>query len=171
MRYIVSLILLSLLSGCISNNVKRYKPDYAHKTQIEQQIPKKINVSVSMPEGNRDAILCRMAGNIYLPNKMTYASYIADALEKALKMADRYDNTSGSPVLQITLNKVDFSSTAGKWYIEGTAQMGNQSPISIKSVTKFGTSWDAISACQNVASAYEEAVGNFIEEILIKTKW
>ena len=120
-----------------------------------------------MPKDDKNAILCRMAGNIYLPNKMTYSKYVEDGFKKSLLLANRLTETSPSPnSLLISLSKVDFSSTNGKWYINGEVIVNNNPPVEIKSVTDFGTSWVAESACNNVANAFDEAVGNFVNEVL-----
>ena len=124
-----------------------------------------------MPTGDKDAIMCRMAGNIYLPNKMTYSKYIHDAFKKVLLAADRLSEDKNDPnALLITVTKVDFSSTSGEWYINAKVKVGNNKPVKINSVTKFGTSWIADSACHNVANAFDEAVGNFVNKVLTNSQ-
>lgn len=169
-RFINLTILLStlFLMACSSMNVKKFNPDPLHKANIEKSIKKKVAVKVIMHKNDVNSIMCRMAGNIYLPNKMTYSQYIADAFKKTLVSANRLSDDNNN-VLLVELTKVDYSSTSGKWYIDAITKTGKSTTVEIKSVTEFGTSWDAGSACNNVANAFEEAVGNFVNEVLSNT--
>lgn len=165
--YKVLFVLVSSISlmSCASSNIKRFNPEVVHKDRVEKNITQKVKVDVTMPAGNRDSIMCRMAGNIYLPNKMTYSEYIDDALKRVLRSTNRLSEAGDAPRLSVILTKVDFSSTSGKWYIDANVKINNNH-FTVKNVTNFGTSWDAMSACRNVANSFDEAVANFAEEVL-----
>ena len=171
-----SLVVISvmLLGGCSSNNVKRFSVDNHHinKAKMEKSITKKIAIKdVVMANGDKNAIMCRMVGNIYLPNKMTYSQYIKDAFNKTLLSMNRLSEDSNSASsLMINLNKVEFSSTSGKWYIDAGVKVGNHAAIDVSSITEFGTSFVGEFACRNVAEAFDEAVGNFVDKVLSNPK-
>lgn len=157
-----------LLIGCESNNVKTYQPDIALKYRIPVEHMCRVHVkSVSMRQCDDNNMICRMAGNIYLPNKITYAQYIKDGFEKSLMAMDKYSNTeSGAKNLSVNLNDVSFCSVAGEWRIQGDVRIGNSVPVSIKSVTEFGTAFNAARACRNTADAFDGAVADFIKQTL-----
>ncbi len=164
---IISIVATLFLNGCASNNVRRFLPDPLHKTAIEKHLKKSITVDVSMTEGDQNSIMCRMVGNIYLPNKMTYSQYVEDAFKKVLVSADRWSHEKiADRTLAVVLTKVDFSSTSGEWYINANVKIGNNSPTIIKNTTKFGTSWIGEYACKNAAESFEEAISNFVNEVL-----
>lgn len=160
-----------LLFACASSNVKRFTPDLLSKFNIEKRITQKTYVSVVMPKNDKNAILCRTKGKIYLPNKSLYSKYIEDAFKKSLVLADRLtdeqpDCKSLNNFLLITLNKVDFSTASGKWYINGTVVINNSNLIEVQSVTDFGTALNSKIACNNAANAFNEAVNNFVNDVL-----
>ena len=69
--------LLILLFGCASNNISRFRPDPLDTPQIQQSITEKLAIkNVIMNKGNKNSIMCRMVGNIYLPDKVSYSQYV-----------------------------------------------------------------------------------------------
>ncbi len=158
--------LISFLSGC-SNEVKNFIPNYAQESIIRNNIAKKITIKTIMPKNDKNAVMCRMNGNIYLPNKMTYSQYVEDAFKKSLVLANRLaDEGRNSHGLLITLTKVDFNSAIGKWYINADVKVNNNVPVEIKNTTSFGTEFFADAACSSVANTFDRAVGNFVDEVL-----
>ncbi len=168
MKLVILSVAAILLSGCASNNVKSYRADYAAFLDFKNRTSCKINVKgVTMPEGDTNSILCRMAGNIYLPNKMTYSQYVNDALNKTLAVTEKLGSVGEAKhTVSVELTKVAFSSVSGEWYVDGNVTIDNRAPKHVMSVTKFGTSWDAMSACHNVAQGFDEAVTEFVKKVL-----
>lgn len=163
-----SLITLSLMSlgGCVSNNVKRFQPDITQAYQVTNAVSKKVMLgSFSMrAEKDKNNILCRLAGNIYLPNKMTYSRYIKHAFGSFLIAAHRYtiQTHKNTHKLSAHITDVNFNSFNGEWRISANMQVDNRPPVAIYVKSKFGTSFDAGSACKNVADSFETAVQDFI---------
>lgn len=162
------LFVLAFISACCSNNVKEFRPDPMDANRYKTKLKEKIHVNeVTMPEGNKNSIMCRMAGNIYLPQKNTYSKYVERALKSTLMSLDKLSEAATpSNDLSVKLTKVDFSSVAGEWYINGDVNFGGRSIGFVNSVTEFGTSFDAGSACRNVAEAFEKAVSDFVNKVL-----
>ena len=166
-KFLNGLVILSTLvivGACGSNNVKRYRADMSIYRQLKKYDIDKINtVNVTMAEGDRCFIMCRMSGNIYLPNNITYSKYIEDAFEKVLMYSDGQKKTKN---LKIELTKVDVNTVSGKWTIKANAYIDGQQAKEILSVTKFGTAYVADSACRNAAEVFEDAVTEFIEKVI-----
>lgn len=161
-----------LLSSCASNNIKSYRPDPTAFTDFKNRETGKVRLEgVKMPKGDTNSIMCRMSGNIYLPGKMKYSEYVNEALNKALLVTDKLDNTNkAAHSLSVELNKVDFNSLAGEWIIDGSVVVDNKAPLPVKSVTKYGTSYIAEFACKNAAETFDEAITNFNKEVLSHVK-
>ena len=166
---IVSLSLVGLvLSGCSSFNVQHFTPDVVASNAVARSIPHKVALGAFTLPANKDknSIMCRLAGDIYLPNKMTFSQYIKHAFAAQLISANRYASkeVKARHVLSAQLERVDFGSLSGTWTIKGRLAVDRNPPVGIKSETKFGTSYFAMSACENVAKGFEVAVQNFVEK-------
>lgn len=158
----------TLLVGCSSNNVRSFRADPNVKFDIPHTAMRKIHVkSVTMPEGDYNSIMCRAAGNIYLPQKMTYSQYISDALNKTLMSIDKLSNVpADAHSIDIVLTKVSFDSLAGEWYINGNISVDGNKAVTINTTTEYGTAYVAEYACRNTAESFDEAATNFIKKIL-----
>jgi len=162
----ISFILL-VVSGCSSNNIKSYKVDPSLKASFQHHEIKKTNVqSVTKSKDDLDSILCRMVGNIYLPQKMKYSEYVKDALNKSLVYITEHSTSEASHNLNVVLDVVDVNTIAGEWKVDGHVTVDQNSPVKIETVTKFGTAYIAETACRNAAESFDEAVANFINKTL-----
>ena len=167
--------LISFFSGC-SQEVKKFNPKPVYEISLRSNITKKILIKVKMSEKNKNAIICRMNGNvIFLPNKMTYSQYIEDAFRKTLMLPNKLaeedsKEDSNYNALSITLTKVDFNSAIGKWYINANVKVNNNTSVEIESTTSFETNYFVETVCSNVVGAFDKAVGNFVEEVLSNPK-
>lgn len=161
-----------LLSSCASNNIKSYKADPSAFVDFKNRDTGKVKLEgVKMPKGDTDSIMCRMSGNIYLPNKMKYSQYLNDVINKTLLVTDKSDNTDNAAhSLSVELNKVDFNSLAGEWIIDGNVVVDHKAPHHVKTVTKYGTSYVAEYACRNAAESFDEAATAFAKEVLSHVK-
>ena len=165
------LVLVSVflfLTGCASNNIKSFRvdPNVQHNITCKELKPTYLH-KISIEGGDHDSIMCRLAGNIYLPKKMTYSQYIDDAFQKTLIILKAHANTrqAASHEMKIVLTKVTFSTIQGEWYINANVSVNQNSPIEIKSTTEYGTSYAAEFACRNTAESFDEAAANFIAEV------
>ncbi len=165
----ISLSILTL-SGCASYDVRNFSPDLVTTHQVAMKIHRKVAVGDFTMRGGKDSnqILCRLAGNVYLPNKMTYTQYIKHAFQSELIASNLYvDNSHAAKhILSSEITNVVFDSLAGKWIIAGNINVDKQNVASITSTTHFGTSYDANSACKNVAEGFETATQQFVTKVL-----
>jgi len=166
--YIPALSLLTLLSGCSSNNIKTFRADPLVKHDLPISSFGKIHITnVSMPEGDTNSIMCRAVGNIYLPEKMTYSVYIKEAFKKTLLVLDKYaEATEEGHKLNIQLDKVTFDTLAGEWIIDAKVSVDGKPSIVVNSVSQYGTAYIAETACRNTAEAFDIAAGAFVKKVL-----
>lgn len=155
------------LSGCVSVNAKAYQPDILTVNQLKSSLKNNVSVgTVKLEQGDTNKILCRLAGDVYLPDKMTYSQYIKQAFEEQLLAANKLADKSSDKALNVDLKAVDFSTVEGSWTISANISVNDNSPIFIKSVYDFGTSFVAYAACKSAGQAFEGAVAHFINQVL-----
>jgi hypothetical protein len=157
-----------LLTSCVSTNVKAFNPDTVAAYKLQHAGDSKISVtSFSMDKDDKNKISCRMGGNIYLPNAMTYSQYIKNAFEKTLIVANRFsEKSTANHTIAAKITDVDFDSMEGHWDISALIIIDNKNPIEIHSQADFGTSWDAYSACNNATDSFSSAVQKFVDQTL-----
>ena len=157
--------LVLALTGCMSSNVKTFQADPMQTHHIEQNINGTVYVGTfNMAEDDNNSIFCRMAGNVYLPDKMTFSQYIKNAFEKNLVIAKKYEDEAMEATHQISadIKIVDFSSMAGAWEIAAYIKVDDEEPVYIETETEYGSSFDAYTACKNTAESFEMAVQHFV---------
>lgn len=94
-----------------------------------------------------------------------HATYIRSALQSELFMAQLYDQSSEIEIIG-NVDSIKFSSVSPASWMIGFTIRSNKSPgYSVETVYPFRTSYSALSACQNVASAFEPAVKQLIRDI------
>lgn len=107
---------------------------------------------------------CRAVGPIQLPGNATFEGYIQKAFTDELKLAGRYDPQS--PVtLTGKITQLEFSSMNGSWDIALSLASSNGKTLSASEHYEFHTSYSGVSACHNVADAFEPAVQSLIGKV------
>lgn len=163
-----TLILLTIFMSACSDNVKRYKADPSLRNQVKMFNFKKIELgSVTMPNGDDTSTLCRMNGSITLPDKMKYSEYVRDALQKSVDYINEGNVSSDSHKISVVLKDVSVNTFSAKWNIDADVTVDNHSPVSLNTVTEHSFSFIAPTACNNASKAFDEAVDNFIKQLLI----
>lgn len=120
-----------------------------------------------MPHNDTNSIMCRAAGNIYLPKKMTYSEYIKDALLKTLRTVQKSaDSANQGHTMDVVLTDVNFDTIGGKWMINADVHVNEKKITSVETTTEYGTSFIAAEACRNTAESFDEAVKHFIQNVL-----
>lgn len=174
MKYHSSVKILSLLliaglvsTGCSSYNVSKYSASIENINSMKS-IKRKVNVGdFTAKVKGQSKIMCRGAGDVGFPNKMTFAQYIKDAFTSELKFAEKFD-----PKSKITingyLNEVDFNSNIGtaNWILKLEATSSNSKKIIINTKYEFEGSFVADRACSEVAQAFIPAVQKLINDTI-----
>lgn len=159
-----------VLSGCSTTNSIPYKASTANVIKMQQVLKesgKTLNVgTISTAEGVSESPMCRLMGPVKVAPGKTMTQYIADALQEELFMAQVYDVTSPS-TLSAQVTELSFSSVyPATWTIGMDLSSNNGTSYSVNTKYEFNTSWDAYSACKNVADAFGPAVQDLIGKIV-----
>ena len=158
----------AIISGCSTTNSTPYKASTGNVIAIQQSLEslgKQVSIgTVSMASGVKESPTCRLMGPIKVAPGKSLAQYIKDAFIEELFMAKAYDPTSQS-VINTKIESIKFSSfSPASWDIVMTVSSSNSPGYSVSVNYGFDTSWDAYSACKNVADAF----GPVVQELLGK---
>lgn len=170
MKKILGLLsLLILIQGCSSNNIRPFRPDPRTCKKVSRKV-KDVHVNVRAKEPQQSSVSCRMVGPIYLPGKATFQQYIQKSFESTLDHADAlaHDAASAKHVVDLYIEDINSSSVAGEWIIKGTLSINGGAPQPFKSVTEYGTSFIAVTACRNAADSFDHATEELVELVLSK---
>lgn len=160
------LITLALV-GCVSYNSDAFRVSLDDVRLLSSAVGKSfVAVDVKMNGEDNNKVLCRLSGNVYLPDRQTYSQYIRNSILSELQAAGKMDPKS---IRRIKGNiiKVDMDSIRGLWLIEAEFGVDDKPKVLITSSYKFGTSYFADNACREVAKSFELAVHKFIGELFI----
>lgn len=96
----------------------------------------------------------------------TLSAYIKDAFQEELFMAQVYDPTA--PIsIEGTIERLSFSSvTPANWDIAMRVSSNRSPGFSVSVKYNYNTSWDAWSACRNVADAFAPAVQELLRQVV-----
>lgn len=107
---------------------------------------------------------CRANGPISIGSGKTPAQFIHDALQEELFMAQAY-SSSAQTVISGRLDALSFSSVSpANWEISLTLSSSTGASYQIKNHYEYETSWNAFSACKNVADAFAPAVQDTLKK-------
>jgi len=71
----------------VSYHVANYQSDHASAKAFQSKVKDQVGVAAftMKADQNSNAVMCRAAGKVYLPNKQTYTQYIQSAFVSQLK--------------------------------------------------------------------------------------
>jgi hypothetical protein len=160
-----------IVSGCSTTNSIPYKASTANVITIQQKLQtqgKKVAIgSVQMAPGIDESPLCRLAGPVVVAPGKTLPQYIKDAFQEELFLAQVYLPNAASTI-NARVDALTFSSVSpASWNISMYVS-SNTKPqgYSVKLNYPFNTSWDAMSACRNVADAFGPAVQELLKQVV-----
>lgn len=168
---LISVVALALvLSGCETTNSIPYKASTANIIAIQQGLQakgKKVSIgSVSLAPGIEESPLCRLNGPVKVAPGKSLSTYIKDALQEELFMAQVYQPNAGS-VIDGRLEALSFSSVSpASWDITMSVKSTTSPGYTVSVKYPFETSWTAYSACKNVADAFGPAVQELLKEVV-----
>ena len=156
-------LLSTLLAGCsTTSSPVQYKASTKNVVAIEDYVhdtAAKVETAdfVSGP-GVEGSPWCRANGPVSFGSGKTAAQFIQEALQEELFLAKAY--ASNAPIsIGGTVDKLTFSSVSpASWEIGLTLTSSNGQILRVENSHRFDTSWDAWSACKNVADAFAPAV-------------
>jgi hypothetical protein len=156
-------VLSVFLVGCsTTSSPVQYKASTKNVVAIEDYVREagaKVKTAdfVSAP-GVEGSPWCRANGPVSFGSGKTAAQFIQEALQEELFLAKAY--ASSAPIsIGGTVEKLTFSSVSpASWEIGLTLTSSNGQILRVENSHRFDTSWDAWSACKNVADAFAPAV-------------
>lgn len=159
-----------LLSGCSTTNSIPYKASTANVISIQESLEKsgeKVSIGKVAPaSGVEESPMCRLMGPVKVAPGKSPSRYIQDAFQEELFMAGVY-----SPKSSISINgsikELSFSSVSpASWKITLEVSSNTSSGYTVSTNYTFDTSWDAYSACKNVADAFGPAVQELLKQVV-----
>lgn len=110
-------------------------------------------------------LVCRLSYPVFLPGKMPYEVYLAEAMRAELMEAGIYAEDA-SVGLNGHLVAMDFSSFGtGKWTIEATFSVEGKEPVTIKHEYSYSVAAGAVQACNDVSRALVPAMQDFLHVV------
>lgn len=161
-NYLMGVLSLVTLTACDSYVAQQYQsnPQNAIALQSVAASGKRATVvSATLAEGVEARPTCRLAGPIDLGGGQDAASVVREALLAELLAGGVY-KANGTP-LTVTVTKLDPDTFAGTWDI-GLSISSPKGSMSILETTKYSTSFTAVAACNNTATAFNRALSNTI---------
>lgn len=108
-----------------------------------------------------DVRYCRASYPIYMPGKVTYESFLAEAMKAEMAEAGMITEAVGAPVV-MSITTMDFTSFGtGKWSIEAMVSTQGDNNLVIKHEVEFPVSLEAGAACGQVARALVSTMQEF----------
>lgn len=115
---------------------------------------------------------CRAMGQLDIAPGKTIESFIRDAFQTELFMANGYDENADIQI-SATVDSVDVNTMGtGSWKIAMTVK-SNAYPqgYTVNTDYSFATSFSAVNACQNAVSAFNPAVQDLLGRVVSSSKF
>ena len=165
-HWLVSLLAIGLLTGCSSYAVSRYGASVPNVTALRQMGGAPVSVGKFSATGeSKKEITCRAVGPIKTPDERPFEEYVRKALIDELQLAGIY--AESAPVtLTGNLDKMDFSSTDGKWMLAMSVKSSNGRALTVANDHAYDTSFIGEKACALTAQAFGPAVQTLIGKLV-----
>ena len=170
MNRVLSILFVGLVAvnftGCATYSAHEYSISADNMATLKEIGDYKVNLGeFTSTKKGLHSIMCRGAGVISPPNKITYANYVKNALSQEFKFAERFSATA--PItLTGNLDKVIFSSNRGIWDFEITLNSTNGKSVAVVDRYDFRTSFFAGRACHQVSLNLSNAVKAVIKKLV-----
>lgn len=115
------------------------------------------------------SVSCRVGALISPPDARSFGDYVHQALQDELKLARLYSDDKATPVLMLSLDNADFTSTRGiqgQWYFLATVSNAAGRRASFSETYDFESGFGGNNACQNTAAAMMPAVQDLVLKIV-----
>lgn len=159
-----------LITGCATTNSIPYKASTSNVITIQNTL-KGTNSKITLGEfsianGVEQELNCRMLGPVKVSPGKSLSGYIKEAFQEELFMAQAYD-TAASVKIDGVIEKIAFSSVSpANWEIVMRLSSNKSSGYTVAVKYDYDTSFDAWSACRNVADAFAPAVQELLKKVV-----
>ena len=172
MRLVVIIVLLLTVIGCAPTITQRYVSSGNNVSVLRElyaKTPHKIKVGEF--EGDKNVVGCR-GPNIAPPDRMTYASFIRNALVEDLMLANVHSDNSDID-LSGSLIDIDVSCGigTGKWIIEMELAIQGMEAFTVKNSYDFEGAIIGVTVFSNANLALVPAIQEFIRVVINHPKF
>jgi len=156
----------ALLAGCSTYAVPRYSANAETVDRLRTNAPAAAKVGAFTTTGeSRSEITCRGVGPIKTTDGESFADYAKKALASELRLAGLYSDQA--PVtLTGNVDRLDFSSTEGRWDIAMTIASNNGAKVSKSVAYQYPTNFVGEIACNATAQAFVPAMQDLISAVV-----
>jgi hypothetical protein len=174
-KYVLGSALCVYLVGCSTTNSIPYKASTTNVVTL-QNLLKPSNSKVSIGEftvanGVDQEVNCRLLGPVKVAPGKSPAVFIKEAFQEELFLAQVYN--SSSPVkINGVVEKLVFSSVSpANWEITMRVSSSKYPGYTASVKYNYETSFNAYSACKNVADAFSPAVQELLHQVIINPQF
>ena len=159
-----------IVGGCATTNSIPYKASTNNVISIQNTF-KSNNSKVSLGEfvlgnGVEQELTCRLLGPVKVAPGKPLSSYIKEAFQEELFMAQSYDSAA-SVKIDGVIEKIAFSSVSpANWEIVMRVSSNKFAGYTVAVKYEFDSSFDAFSACRNVADAFAPSVQELLKKVV-----
>ncbi|MPQ95274.1 hypothetical protein [Thioclava sp. JE_KL1] len=160
------------LAACDTYTAQQYQTTPQNTIVIQQLASTGARASVGdvrLAEGIEARPTCRLAGPLDLGGGDDLANTIKQAIQGEL-LAGGMFRVNATPI-NITVTELKPDSFNGSWTIGLQAYSRKSSGYAIQSTTGFSTSFSAVSACNNTATAFNRALSDAIQKLVKDTRF
>lgn len=160
----------ALMYGCSTTNSIPYKASIANVVSLQQVLKAggiKISVgNIHTASGIEENLMCRLMGPVKVAPGKSLSQYIKEAFEEELFLAQVY--SPNAPVaIDGRIEELSFSSISpANWKISMNVKSNKHPGYTVSVNYGFNTSFDAWSACKNVADAFGPAVQELLKRVV-----
>jgi hypothetical protein len=157
-----------ILTGCETTSSIPYSASTENVLKFQsvlQPSDSKVSLGNFSENPDIDSLTCRLNGPVDVAPGKTKATYIKEAMQTELFMAQVYA-VDAETVITGNLDSLKFSSVSpASWEITFSVSSNKSDGYSVTTKYPFKTSYSAYSACKNVADAFGPAVQQLIRDI------
>ena len=155
-------------AGCSTTNSVPYKASTSNIIAMQTTYqPKGVKINLgefATASGVEENLVCRLMGPVNVAPGKKLSTYIKEAIQEEMFAAQIYSPTSPN-IVTGSIEKLAFSSVSpANWEISLRLASSGATGYSVSTKYNFDTSFDAISACKNVADAFAPAVQELIKQ-------
>lgn len=168
----ISAILIAALVmvGCSTTNSIPYKASTTNVITIQNTLKasnSKVTLGTfSMASGVTEELMCRLLGPVKVSPGKTLTTFIKEAFQEELFLAQAYD-TNAPVKIEGQIEKLSFSSVSpANWEISMRVTSNKSPGYTVAVKYNYNTSFDAFSACRNVADAFAPAVQELLRQVV-----
>lgn len=159
-----------LVAGCSTTNSIPYKASTSNVISLQNTM-KQNNTKVSlgtfsMANGVDEEMMCRMLGPVKVAPGKTLSTFIKEAFQEELFLAQAYDSHAPTAI-EGRIERLSFSSVSpANWEIAMRVSSNKSPGYTVAIKYNYDTSFDAWSACKNVADAFSPAVQELLRQVV-----